>query len=644
CYFCNHRKKTVELLSKLTNDVRNLSFYRQMAAVNYEVSSQWAEAQIELEEYLKINPADLRELLRWFRVCLRLKQESKINNYLKSNYSFPYAQASDLMTLAHFEYEYGDIEQSITLASTTLLEHFESAEIHKSYIDLLLFKSETADVFTQKYVDIDTAIVIENKNGIVSEYFITDRKGLTLNSIASGHVISKAAMGKQQDDTIEVKSTPFTSSAYKINTVKSKYIYLLHNVKDNFQERFPDYGDVCWPINVKGKGDEEVDLTDFYKVLDGLKEQSKEREKRALEILSDYKATLLPISAVAQLMGKGLFEMWIDLQNSPDTKIFNCGGSNEERLDAFKLMDSKRRFIVDPLILYNLYCFDLLDVVTATLGKLAVTQSCIDFYDQLIRQKEIENKEKGIVATEYDDDLFHKHASQGHQDSFKNQQGLYQWIVENCEIIPAIEKDKPDGAMQKLPETLGPVLYDCLVAAQGAEYCLLTEDSKFRLLSKVIAGVDGLWLQVVLMKALEGNIMSLSRYADMVAKLIRFGFYFTALGSRILEEIAKNNNWQVADELTCVLAKLGGDGDDLPSSFRVAFAEACIYSNNPESCIYATLNAITNNYCREESDLCIQSFIKAGSALTNKKTSQLLLSIIYKWCQGHFVVHKFFQQ
>ncbi|MGL1958553.1 MAG: hypothetical protein OCD00_14700 [Colwellia sp.] len=644
CYYsCNYRKKLIDLILSLPDSTRKINFYRQYAAAIFEKSGLYNEALTEIEFYLADNVNDLKETLHWFGLCLRIGQESKIVSHLKADIDYSSSDSIDYIRLAAFHCDYNEPSVGISLASKILFENYSDADVNMAYMQLFMSRDKEDDSFLiQSFVDENTLIGVKSASSEVSNYFISKTTGVFTNSIPLEHPISKASIGKKVGDFIKVSNNPYVTSDYKIISITSLPVFLFQRIMDSFSDRFPNYDKPFWKIDVKGNDEEEFDFTNFFKIIDAQK-------KHTSEVLSDYKTKQYPVCVLAKLLGKPILDVWIGMQTDTKEKVFNCVGTSDERDSALKLLSSNNTYLVDPLTLYSLFSLEFLDLAKSTLGPLAVTQSSIDFYNQLIAEQRTEvGKRSGTIGKTDDGYISYEKSESDTKYLINNYQSIVDWVTNNCIITPAIEKEHPSSTVQVLSDILDRSFYDSLIAAEGNDYILLTEDLRFRQLSKLVSNVDGVWLQPILIKARDDGKIRYQEYAKKIAALASRGLYFTSIDSESMASITENNDWQVNSDLIAMLATLGDEGSNLNSSFKVAINFLCgnLLSAPNEQIIYAILNGVTRHYCRSHCKEIIAAFISASEHIEymfGQNISRWYLDSIYKWCQGYFIAHLFFK-
>jgi hypothetical protein len=202
--------------------------------------------------------------------------------------------------------------------------------------------------------------------------------------------------------------------------------------------------------------------------------------------------------------------------------------------------------------------------------------------------------------------------------------------------------------MQLLSEVFDRVFYDTLVAAEGNSYHLLSDDLRFRQLSKFACKIDGVWLQPILIKALQDGAITRLEYAEFLVELAQRGLYFVSVDSISLINILESNQWQVTPSFVALLSTFGEESNDLHSSVAVLVELLfhVITSDNFEHIAYVVLSAITRDYCHSQSENIINFFIQLGlrdDKSFGKKFNNRLLEAIYKWCEGRFIVLTFFR-
>ncbi len=641
-YEIDRRRDVLDTLTKIPPSTRKKSFYRRIAAAVSIRVGDFDSAKDEIEAYLETVPNDLHMVLNWIGILLRLEKREQIKEFLCSELIFPNAPANDRMHLAHLLDHFGHPEKAIELAYQTLTENPDNADIHLKYIGLVLWGNVSSTLQHPEIVTADTAVHIadadsedarEDRFRIVEHTPAVFEKG----EIPLEHPIAQSLIGKKVGDLIEVKNNPYQTTKKKIVQIKNRYLDALHVSMNEFPTRFPSNQNFMSVSveNPSGNGHS----------FDAIFQSVSDRHKYASELKDLYKNEPFPIAAIAKMLGVHPIDVWRGFQIDPSIKIICCDGNSVEREDALNIVEKVTTgFVVDPLTLYNIYVLELHEIITETFGNLSLTQSSLDLIRSLVEDRQMESRKGRHSYVEKDGDKFViTQVTKEKIDNDRNSlEHLYKWARSRCNIIPAVGKNEPPEVVRELIGMMHPAFGDSLLAASGSERPLLTEDLRLRSIGRQFLGVEGVWLQVVLLKALEKGTLSTGRYCETIGNLMEAGFFFITINSKVLFELAAIEEWRLTSRLRSMLSELGGKNVDIVSSVSVAvgFLRSLwrhdVSFSVKESLTRATLSVLTNKHMHL-ADHLIRSLMIATKGFGGKVRGRYE-SCLRNWCADNSIV------
>ena len=155
-------------------------------------------------------------------------------------------------------------------------------------------------------------------------------------------------------------------------------------------------------------------------------------------------------------------------------------------------------------------------------------------------------------------------------------------------------------------------------------------------------GVDGVWLQIVLLKALERGALSSDRYFEATADLIEAGIDFTTINDTVLLRIAEAEGWDVSDRLKKALSTIGGEKVDLKSSVQVVSEfllrlwNHAVAPEKQERLTWASITALTKNHPKA-TQVMLSALIEVGEQFDSADRKRFLKTI-KQWCADNSVV------
>lgn len=216
------------------------------------------------------------------------------------------------------------------------------------------------------------------------------------------------------------------------------------------------------------------------------------------------------------------------------------------------------------------------------------------------------------------------------------------WVRSVTKIVAAMPKKDFSPETRTTIDMVGHIACDPAVAASGNDLLLVSEDMGFRTWSAAIFGVLTTWLQPVMMKALSERILTTDQYCEATNTLVLSGHTYISLDSNCLMHQARKGNFASTDELSRLLATVGGPTADLGSNVKVltAFIDALWQNCSDELKIKRIVSeafyAITKGR-QEDQRLIIGSILK--QLQTNRK---LVSDHALGWLIGHSIGMPYF--
>jgi len=216
------------------------------------------------------------------------------------------------------------------------------------------------------------------------------------------------------------------------------------------------------------------------------------------------------------------------------------------------------------------------------------------------------------------------------------------WLTENTTVIPAEGSRDPSPEWRPLIERFGSGFLDEIRAAEGAGFILLSEDQSLRAMSQADYVVPGAWLQPVLMRAMEKNIISEEAYRDAVVTMIESQFQFISITPQLLLSAVRGTKGHILPAAFEKLAKkIGSKIADLQSHAFVAYRAAVAVWNDQSltgTVKQAVVGRLLERLIDERSLPEVRVIIYGWVQLENKRVrSGSMITYIVGWLRGHFI-------
>jgi len=630
----DQRKKALELLTELPEEVRTKDYYCRLATKLYEMIGDLPSAIRIFDKYFQSHPNDLQMRLLWIDALERVGgYESAIEGFLDSYTTSGNENPIDLINLSRALARHGRIVPSLKLAYETRRQHFSVPECHLVYIGLLLWSRNIPEWINKaEEVALDTAFTVEDRLGQRSTFIIEGslQPDPSKNEWGPNHPIAKRALGKQVGDSIDFSTSKYSNDERRIVDIRHKYIFALHQSMAKFNEVFPE-------DNRLGR----IQVTTDESSIEPIAQAVADRDEHIKGIIDYYLNQNFPIAIIAKLAGSHPIDVWSGLVAEPDIPVRCCLGVLHEREAAFEVIKTHSHgFLIDPVTLYAVHIFELGEVITSVVGKMSVTQSALDLIRALIEERKTHSTGYMTLLKQGDELVRQEISAEAVNENIKSLEGMLGWVAAHCEVVTAIGGETVPEEWGKVSGVFPRAFNDTLLAALGHNKALISDDMGLRSLAASI-GVRGLWVQPILMHARAHNLLDADRYNQIILNYVRVNYQFISIDADVLFGIAHKDDWLPSDDFKLIAKTLGQENSDLKSSLTVSLLFLALYWQAPKpieqkrSFTYAILNALNFSSYRDAkliASVLIQCADKIGGRIRVE-----FVRAINDWLKGHFL-------
>ena len=625
----DRRTAAHELLKSLPTSLKSKPAYlKALVAVNAN-RKDFRAALRALDKYLQAEPDDLAMRLRWFQFCLRMNEQSKVQDYLATEGEVERLSGSpeQRMELAHWLSEFGFEQRSLKLAYSVCLYNSGSPEVHLRYVGLLLSPNRADSIpLDSMTVCENAAFEIDDGRGRRLWFVIEPEEGLRKDEtyIPPENDIAQRTIGLAVGDQIEWEGSSFP---WKVLAIKHKYLHALHRSMENYERLFPTSN------GLRQVGIDLEEKEPFKEVFQTVKRRH-DHVNRVYELLDEKS---IPIHVAASALSADIIEVRYGLQTA-GRRHKVCTGTAAERMQAFKVLEENQRrgCIVDALTLNIIRRLAIEGVVEAVCGTIAITGSTRDIYWSRLKQIQAETLPSMSIHWQ-DGQLVRQELPNEELDEIiKVREGDLDWIDNHAEVIPAEGTKDPTAELRRLNEAIGQNFIDDMVAAEGSGKLLLCQDQAYRVLGEQSLGLTGAWLQPVLMVARDKKLLSDDEYNKAVVALSDIGDQFISIDAGSLAWAAQRGT----DLFERVAKRLGGPEADIKSHIQVAnnFLGS-VWSEAPVALeTLKQTSILLESLLRGRSDyLAIVSYLIRLFQIQYGRNSELERHVVL-WLKGHFLI------
>jgi hypothetical protein len=197
--------------------------------------------------------------------------------------------------------------------------------------------------------------------------------------------------------------------------------------------------------------------------------------------------------------------------------------------------------------------------------------------------------------------------------------------------------------MRSLSQRFDSDFADEMLAAQGSNRILISEDKGIRDLARSEFNVASAWLQVVLMKAKDESQITIAAYGEAVRTFIESRFEFISIDAALLvSTLTGAPSTEIPKDFAILASRLGGKKADMHSHVRVAFDAIRQFwriKKLPDLLKRASVGLLLENLTKERSvehtiAILKAAFVYGRESLDDPEFAQY----VEDWRIGHFIV------
>jgi hypothetical protein len=149
--------------------------------------------------------------------------------------------------------------------------------------------------------------------------------------------------------------------------------------------------------------------------------------------------------------------------------------------------------------------------------------------------------------------------------------GTIEALARDCEILPTAAPRSPSQLETLFLEVARPGSLDPMYLAAAEDLLLLSDDLHYRNLAAQLYHRNGVWLQVVLMAALEEQIVDFATYSHAVGALSVQRHNYVTVSADVLVHIVQNDDSDHLPRMAAALEFIGTPTAEISSHLRVAW-------------------------------------------------------------------------
>ena len=472
--------------------------------------------------------------------------------------------AASRIKLSQLLLEFGEGSRAIDAGYQALVDGLEDATVVMRFFGLVLTFTQTgAECELDAVVAPGVWVRLTQDQGESYEAIVNEPADRPWGAkVDSCNAFIAKALGQRVGDTFErINAATGATETWTIAEVKPRWLQAFHHLSVNFSQRFPDASGFASVSMAEG---------DVQPALDLVRRQSEEARDRA----DLYLVKNLPIAFIAGDAPGGTIAFGGYLASiGHDLRV--CCGTEAERAEALGLIQDNAcaGAVLDAFTAWHAALLDVLSVLRERLGPLSIPAPELHRLLAMIDHHAALGSGEETMHLGYHDGQFTRDVvtPEDRAEQLALMRSKVEQIQKACETEPLVIPDDLSEFGEQLLRFPSPDAFAPAIIA-GRSRLLLCEDMMMRHLSAKAYGTKGVWLQAVLLSAVQ-------------AEKIEFDSYVHAL-----VHLAAHRHGHVAIDAPALLSAFGND----PSDGLVQLQALCTYIGNQNAELSSHVGAAAN--------------------------------------------------
>lgn len=553
------RARAATFFESLPPQVRDTAAFKRMEAIYTLNRGETALAIPLLQDALRLAP-HATTLVLLISAHLQLDQAAAVGPLISDPAveSLP-GPRLERMKLAQVMMDYGDKERAIALGYSVLCASLDRAPVVLRYFGLVLKPQPTPRLGFDAVVAIGNWVKFTRADGVTYEGIIGEEVDRPWGArIDPSNVFIAAALGVNEGATFSVENTMQAVETWTVTEVKPRWLQAFHVLSATFNQRFPEAQG--FQMLTMREGDITPTLDQVRRTSEAIREHA-----------DVYLQQNIPMALVADNRSGGAVG-FAEYLRSIGEEIRTCVGDAEERDRAFAVIDAnvKRGAVLDGLTAWRAAELDVLEVLQGLLGPLAIPSTELNRLKAIVDDEESTDTGERMRLSYHDGQFYRETISA--EDRAANKKVLVDRLAKveiACTPEPVVIPDTlPEIAELVLQFPAGDAIAPLILA--GQQRVLVCEDLAMRQLGQQAFNTRGVWLQAVLLAALDRGAITLDRYADAMVLLAAHRHGFLAINVAMLQSVYARDGTSGLYLLQALLHYLGSAKADPRSHLSIA--------------------------------------------------------------------------
>ena len=527
--------------------------------------------------------------------------------------------------LGHVYFRFGEDANALDIGYQALIDGVQDANVVTRYLGLVLKITAREQTSIRGSVRPGYWVQFTPDRGTPYEVLVGEEEDRPWGQKAkASNSFVANSMGKKVGDSFDVNDAMGTPVTWTVTVAIPRWLRAFHVLQEKFSQMFPE---------ARGFASVAMGKEDIDRILDYVRQHSEGARKQA----DAYLENGLPIAIVSEHISGGSIA-FADYLVSINKDLRACCGNQEERDEALDLIKHHDRSgaVLDALTAWRAAELGLFPVLAERVGKLSIPSTELRHFREIIeRNREIPGEEGATV--DFRDGRFISQVvtPESAKELADHVASLLEEVKDYCEIEPFVVPDDLPKDGKRLLEVCGDLVLAPAILG-GSNRLLLCEDMMMRQLASITFGTKGVWIQAILLSALEAHTISEHQYCDAVVQLAVHHHEYVTIVPGLLLAVFQRDQSNALFQIRALARYIGNNGADPPSHINLAAAFInAIWAHKPRENIKEqkasgiVLEALLfrnrgKDWARWGAHLCRQ---------LNRGPREYLEG----WCNGHFM-------
>ena len=505
-----------QVLSQVPDFIRNDPDLLWGDAAHHWNLGDLDRAKEAIDRLLEAEPRNSRAILLRLEIFMRRDQTGGLLAELeKPLEDLNFDRLKDGLRVARLLAHFGQLERGCSLAYRLFLSHRDASAAWMTLSAIVLEEGRTQqDLWTKDEVDVDAAVNVRFEDGEERFVVVEPNPGLRRldpESVEPDHPliarIWKLSPGAEFVTEEGRKGT--------IVNIRHKFVARFHYILDHHQDRFPKIAGFQ-RVTVDTKSEDAFSsVTEMAKARRDWIEQEKQL----------WLTSAMPLAMLARRLNLDVIEVAGGVVQSGQ-RLRVAMGNDQERQKALEEIQANGASgcTMELHSFWTAWRLKTLDTITKLCGQVHVAQTVLDELRQ--RREEItQHCSDGFKSAGYENGkLTLTEVSADVMQSMRDDvDAAIIWLETNAKVCSiALPAEMPESVRDLLRQA-PPSIFDGVVVAVQTKTLLISDDLIVRQCMGACTGAFGVWSQIVLQVALNGEIVGLNDYVRLTAHLIEAG-------------------------------------------------------------------------------------------------------------------------